>query len=311
MKSIIALSVGVAAIPQQPTYEEWAVQNGINGDALKDTYDANVAEMDRLNHLNTTAVYGVNQFSGLSPEEFAATYLGDVDDIDNSSFPVGDHVLGEGESVASSIDWVHKGGVTPVKDQGSCGSCWAFGTMGVVEAVHKIQTGKEVILAEQQLIDCSGKGSCSGGSTTGALKWSKSNTPCLKSSYSYKATDGHSCKSCHSSHIHVSEITLLHKSESTLVSALNKSPVAVSLDGSQLHHYKSGVVEGKTGCHHSHSVVAVGYASGYWKIKNSWGSSWGEHGFVRVKRGGSNCGYLGLLDTNPRVPTLSSSSVIV
>lgn len=306
MKSIIALSVGVAAIPQQPAFEEWAAQYGLNGDEVKATYDANVVEIDRLNNLNTTAEYGVNQFSGLSSEEFAAVYLTEREEIDNSSFPIRDHVLGG--SVASSIDWVERGGVTPVKDQGSCGSCWTFGTMGVVEAVHKVQTGEEVILAEQQLLDCSGEGSCDGGSTTSALKWLKSNTPCLASSYSYSATDGHSCKSCHSSHIHVSEVTLLQKTDSALSHALNDSPVAVSLDGSQLHHYKSGVVEGKTGCHHSHSVLAVGYASDYWKIKNSWGKSWGEHGFVRVKRGGSNCGYLGLLDTNPRLPTLSGGS---
>lgn len=180
--------------------------------------------------------------------------------------------------------------------------------MGVVEARYKVKTGEEKILAEQQLLDCSGEGSCDGGSTTSALKWLTSHTACLASSYAYSATDGHSCKSCDSSHIHISEINLLSKTESALESNLNDGPVAVSVDGSQIHHYKSGVVEGTTGCHHSHSVVAVGYASDYWKIKNSWGKSWGEHGYFRLKRGGGNCGHLGVLDTNPRVPVISDSS---
>jgi len=307
MKSIIALSVGVAAIPQQPSFDDWASQYGMNGDdAMKAKYEANVVEIDELNALNTTAVYGVNQFSGMSNEEFQAVYLGEREEMDNSSFPMLYH---DSEAkLASSIDWVARGGVTPVKDQGHCGSCWTFGAMAVVEAVNKVHTGSDTILAEQQLLDCSGKGSCSGGSTTSALKWLTSHTPCLSSSYSYQASDGHSCKSCHSSHIHVSKINLLDKTDSALAHALGNSPVAVSLDGSQLKHYSSGVVQGKTGCHHSHSVLAVGYASGYWKIKNSWGKSWGEHGFVRIKRGGSNCGYLGILDTNPRLPTISSSS---
>jgi len=310
MKSIIAFSVGVAAVPQQPSYEEWSGQYGINGgNAMKNTYEANVADIDQLNALNTDAVYGVNQFSGMSPEDFAAVYLGEREEMDNTSFPIRYHELDA--NLASSIDWVEKGGVTPVKDQGHCGSCWTFGSMAVVEAVNKVQTGQDTILAEQQLLDCSGEGSCDGGSTTSALKWLKSHTPCLASSYPYLATDGHSCKSCHSSHIHVSEVHLLDKTDSALSHALGHSPVAVSLDGSQLHHYKSGVVTGKTGCHHSHSVLAVGYSSDYWKIKNSWGGSWGEHGYVRVKRGGSNCGYLGLLDTNPRVPTISSSSDVI
>lgn len=308
MKSIIALSVGVAAIPQQPSFEEWAAQHGVNGDAVKLTYEANVDEIDRLNSLGTDAVYGVNQFSGMSPEEFAAVYLTErEEEFDNTTFPINDGPLRE--SLASSIDWVERGGVTPVKDQGHCGSCWTFGAMGVVEARYKVKTGHEKILAEQQLLDCSDKGSCSGGSTTSALKWLKSHTPCLASSYSYRATDGHSCKSCSSSHIHLSAVNLLSKTESALKSNLNDGPVAVSLDGSQLHHYKSGVVSGNTGCHHSHSVLAVGYSNDYWKIKNSWGKSWGEHGFFRLKRGHeSSCGYMGVLDTNPRVPVISSHS---
>lgn len=305
MKSIAALLTGVAAIPQQPSFEEWVGMTGINADnEMKVKYDANVAEIDRLNNLDTTAVFGVNLLSGMSPEEFAAVYLTDREDMDNSSFPVRNHVF-DGK-VASSIDWVDRGGVTPVKDQGHCGSCWTFGSMGVVEARNKILTGHEVILSEQQLLDCSGEGSCDGGSTTSALKWLTKHTACTQDSYHYSGTDG-SCKSCTSSHIHISEITLLHKTDSALASALNDGPVAVSLDGSLLHHYSSGVLQGKDTCHHSHSVLAVGYASNYWKIKNSWGKSWGEHGFVRIARGGNNCGYFGVLDTNPRVPVLSSS----
>jgi hypothetical protein len=305
MKLSFALAVGAAAIPQQPSFEEWAAQYGINGDSVKAAYEANVIEINRLNSLNTTAVFGVNQFSGMTPEEFAATMLTDREDVDDPAFVHQDVHLTE--SVASSIDWVALGGVTPVKDQGSCGSCWTFGAMGVVEAINKVQTGKDVILAEQQLLSCSGQGSCDGGSTTNALKWLLSHSPCLASSYPYTATDA-SCKSCTASGIKVTAVNLLTKSDSALVAGLNKSPVAVSVDGSQMHHYSSGILQGTAVCSHSHSVLAVGYDTGYWKIKNSWGKSWGENGFIRIARGGGSCGYVGIFDTSPRQPTVTGSS---
>lgn len=305
-------TLSVAAVPQQPSFEEWAAMYGENGGAeTKAKYERNVEEIDRLNALNTTAEFGVNKFSGMSSEEFAAIYLTnqEPEDLDNSSYPL--YSPSRHVGVASSVDWVKKGGVTPVKDQKHCGSCWTFSAMATVEAHHKIRHGETLDLSEQQLLACSGAGSSHGGSATKALRYLEDHAACLTSSYQYHCshTDtGGSCKSCTSSHVLVSKVTLVSKAASALASAVNDSPVSVSLQASGWKHYTSGVLQGDDVCKHDHAVLVVGYTSSYWKIKNSWGTDWGEHGYIQIERGGSNCGKFGIFSSSPRAITLTSDS---
>merc|ERR1712203_171834 len=123
---------------------------------------------------------------GMTYDEFAAQYLG-ATAMEESDMPnLG--AVEESDVTLTDVDW----SVTPVKNQGSCGSCWAFGTLGAIEAVHKHSSGKEVILAEQQLIDCSGQG-CNGGSQEHAMNYLAGRSIYTASSYPYQARDG-SCK---------------------------------------------------------------------------------------------------------------------
>jgi len=298
------------AVPQQPSFEEWAAKYGVNGEEIKVKYEANVAEINRLNALNTTAVFGANKFSGMSSEEFASMFLmdqGEPEQFDNSTFTHFESSESS-ESVASSIDWEARGGITPVKNQGSCGSCWAFAAVAAVEARHKILTGETLVLSEQQIVDCSGAGSCKHGSDSKALGYLDEHAACTSSSYPYRNKDG-SCKSCSSSHVHVSKVTWNDKTESAMVSALQDGPVTIGINAdSKFQHYDHGVLQGDDACHHNHIVLLVGYTSHSWKIKNSWGKDFGENGFVRFERGGSNCGKFGARSGNTKSIKLSSKS---
>jgi len=306
----LAVASALATASAHLSFEEWAAQYGINGadDSMKSKYNANLAVIDGLNEADSGATFAVNQFSGMSFEEFAAAYLTDSEPESHNVDPtkVNVNYLEEDANVAASIDWVAKGGVTPVKDQGQCGSCWAFSTMAAVEAVHKIKTSKNVDLSEQQLVDCNtnGNSGCSGGSATTALQWLESNPACTTASYSYKATEG-TCKSCTSAGVTVTGVNLVtSRSESALASALNGSPASVSVNAdSSWQHYSSGILTTPTTCSHNHAVLAVGYTSDAWKIKNSWGSSFGESGFIRIAKGLSGCGASGIVTSSARIPT--------
>jgi C1A family cysteine protease len=317
--ALLASAVAVAAA--HPSFEEWAAQYGFNGadDTMRSKYNANPAEIDRLNAADNGATFAVNQFSGMNFEEFEAMYLTNTEPdnhkVDPTKVPV--TYLEEDPLAASvdSIDWVSKGGVTPVKDQGGCGSCWAFSTMASVEAVHKINSGQTANLAEQQLVDCdtSGQSGCKGGSATSAIQWLVSNPACTTASYPYKATDG-SCQACSSANVAVGGVNLVtSRSESALQSALGGSPASVSVYAdSGWQHYSSGVLQASAVCSHNHAVLAVGYASDSWKIKNSWGSSWGESGYIRIAKGLGGCGASGIVTSEARIPTgVSVESVAV
>jgi C1A family cysteine protease len=317
MKSIAAaLVVGAAAT--QPSFEEWAAAFGFNDadDALRTKYNGNLAEIERLNVEDNGATFAVNQFSGMTFEEFKSMYLTNTEPdthmVDNTTIPV--TYLKEDPLAASvtDIDWVSKGGVTPVKDQGACGSCWAFSTMASVESVHKLNTGSIANLAEQQLVDCNtGNSGCDGGSATSALKWLVSSPPCTTSSYPYRATQG-SCKTCTTSNVRIGGVQLTtSQSESALASAVSGSPASVSVYAdSAWQHYSSGVLAAAQTCSHNHAVLAVGYTSSAWKIKNSWGSSWGESGYIRITKGLGGCGASGIVTSAARIPTSVSMDTV-
>merc|ERR1712216_927599 len=131
------------------------------------------------------------------------------------------------------------------------------------------------------------------------------------SSYPYRAAVS-SCQSCSSSHVSVGGVNLVtSRSESALQSALGGSPASVSVYAdSGWQHYSSGVLQASAVCSHNHAVLAVGYTSDSWKIKNSWGSSWGESGYIRIAKGLGGCGASGIVTSQARIPTGVSASVV-
>lgn len=283
MVKILVLSFFSAVQTKEPSFEEWADQFGMNSadEDMRAKYEINVARIEELNAMDDGATYGVNQFSGMSFEEFEAQMLTEFDDTMLDDIPIlGDeHEIPE---VITDTDWES----TPVKNQGNCGSCWAFGTMGAIETVWKHKMNQEIILAEQQLLDCNkGNAACNGGDTTQAFEFLVKKDIYTQESYPYIASSG-SCRTGKPSGARISGYTITARSDAGLASGVEKGAMTVSLKpDDRFFSYKSGIISNPpTTCKHSHAVVLVGATSQYFRIKNSWGANWGEGGFMRMAR---------------------------
>merc|ERR1712086_632324 len=206
---------------------------------------------------------GINEYSDMSSDEFSTM----------QGFRAGDKPQGElvhlnETDVPATVDWTTKGAVNPIKNQGQCGSCWAFGTVASVEGINAIKNKKLVSLSEQQLVNCDVDGGdlgCKGGLPDNAFKYVESTGLTTESNYPY--TSG----------------------ETQLAAAVAQQPVAVGIDGKSIQHYKSGIFTGSCTGQIDHAVTVVGYGAGYWKVRNSWGTSFGEAGYIRITRGSDAC----------------------
>ncbi|KAF0685480.1 hypothetical protein As57867_022568, partial [Aphanomyces stellatus] len=179
----------------------------------------------------------------------------------------------------------------PVKNQGQCGSCWAFSTVGTVEAAHCLTSGEVVDLSEQQVVSCSTNGGsmgCNGGFPPSAIDWMQQGV-CLQKDWPYAGQTGSCNKNCQKKKLSIGK-TVQTSGESSLQSALTKQPVTVVVEAGNAvwRNYKGGVVTQCPGSHSDHAVIAVGFGSStgqYFKIKNSWGAQWGENGYIYLQRG--------------------------
>merc|ERR1712194_592228 len=224
-----------------------------------------------------------------------------------------------GKALADSVDWTTKGAVTPVKNQGQCGSCWAFSTTGALEGAYQVASGKLVSLSEQQYVDCDGfpNMGCNGGNMAFGLRYAKDHSICTEESYQYKGKGGVCQAASCTTGLNAGTVTAVTKvggpcgaaSDNALKTALNKQPISIGIEADQpaFQHYTSGVVTGTCGAKVDHGVLLVGYGTDgstpYWKVKNSWGASWGDHGFVRMVQGKNECG----INSQPNFPVIKSS----
>jgi len=244
---------------------------------------------------NSTWTAGINQFSDLTPEQFAATYLSGLPAGSTSRVP--SIVIGNDESSddepSNDVDWRSKGAVSPAKNQGQCGACWAFSATGAIEGWWVARRNQSLVsLSEQQLVDCthsSGCQGCNGGWPDKAIGYIShtSTGSCTESVYPYIARDG-TCKQCQGT-VKPGGVEL-SSGEPTLAKILDFEPVSVCLDASGIMSYHGGIFRGPCGTTLNHATLAVGYTAEYWIVKNSWGQSWGQSGYIYIERGRNLCG---------------------
>jgi len=314
MKQVILIAVllGLALAytdeEYQTAYATWMHKYGksYTSDEFQSRFSIFKQNMDYVRDWNaaeSSTVLGLTYFADLTNEEYRSIYLGthfDGTERLKNALPFNLEA-----PLADTVNWVNKGAVTPIKNQGQCGSCWSFSTTGSTEGAHFLKTGNLVSLSEQNLMDCSksyGNNGCNGGLMDDAFKYIIANKGIdTESSYPYTAATKFDCKykaaDSASTLSNFKDVT--SGSETALADAAKITPISVAIDASHnsFQLYTSGVYY-EPACSSTqldHGVLVVGYGSDngsdYWIVKNSWGTTWGMSGYIWMSRNkDNNCG---------------------
>lgn len=269
----------------------------------------NLGRIASSNSKNLSYKLRLNQFADLTDDEFRTQVHGEAGscyrtDLAKRKFPkistrVKDRKIAKNVEAPATVNWVEEGVVTPVKNQGSCGSCWAFSTTGAMECEYAIKTGQLNSLSEQQLVDCSssyGNMGCNGGLMDYAFEYAIAQGGlCSEAEYPYTGVTG-TCHNpvCGNGGVVYDPINgytnVVSDDEADLLAAAALGCVSVAIEADQMafQYYSSGILTGSCGTNLDHGVLVVGYGStgsqDYWLVKNSWGTSWGEAGYVQICR---------------------------
>eukprot|EP00449_Zooxanthella_nutricula_P032975 CAMPEP_0198488258 /NCGR_PEP_ID=MMETSP1462-20131121/623_1 /TAXON_ID=1333877 /ORGANISM="Brandtodinium nutriculum, Strain RCC3387" /LENGTH=343 /DNA_ID=CAMNT_0044216713 /DNA_START=80 /DNA_END=1111 /DNA_ORIENTATION=+ len=292
-----APSSGVASVFEQ-FKKDFGRHYGDSEEAARfAAFQANYELIQSENAKGHSYTLGLTDFADMTQQDFAKARLGLRA---NSTRPwgglplMGTHARGS-KALPESVDWRGKGAVHRVKDQGQCGSCWAFSAVGALEGAWEIATGQSVSLSEQQLVDCSrSDNGCGGGLMDSAFEYAQDTAVCTEESYPYTAKNG----ACHATGcaagiprggvVGYTDVTV--DDEEALMEAVAQQPVSVAIQAGPIQFYTGGVMDGPCGTELDHGVLAVGYGvqkgKKYWLVRNSWGASWGEGGYIKLARGG-------------------------
>jgi len=238
------------------------------------------------NNTNKHTQLAMNAFGDLTNVEFTSSYMG-YSNLKTSS----ENLHENSQKSPSSVDCRKKGKVSEIKNQGQCGSCWAFSATGALESCSAIFKNKMGDFSEQQLVDCStsyGNAGCGVGMPDFAFQYAIDKGIAEESDYPYKALD----QSCNKDggDFKISKYTDVTSGDcEALKDAVAQQPVSVGVDAEEWQFYSGGILS-NCGTSLDHGVLVVGYEDQqYWIVKNSWGNNWGEIGFIRLNFG-NTCG---------------------
>ena len=243
------------------------------------------------------------------------TYINEFNPIDHNIYQSNNNsiLINFTDLNKDSIDWRDNYKVSSVKNQGHCGSCWAFSSVGAVESAWAIKHNTLYNLSEQELIDCSSQNhGCEGGSMDLAFQYIINNSLCSNLSYPYTAKDGQQCQNDCKSLVKISNYSdIIQNEEKMLMFAVQHQPVSVAIQANKrsFQMYQSGIYsDPDCGFELDHGVLLIGYGydkdydMDYWIIKNSWSSQWGENGYIRIQRNIDDTRGLCGIAMNPSVP---------
>ena len=322
--SLLSFLSVVAGVRLGDRFDSWLDEYRVHvedGDAYVSMFDKWAANDKFIQEHNAggnvTHVLGHNQFSAMDSADYKA-FLGYSSTLGKPK-RFGAVRWMDVEVTAESVNWVDAGAVTPVKDQGQCGSCWSFSTTGALEGAYFVKNGKLVSFSEQQLVDCDnlrGGGrdqGCNGGLMDNAFTWiGKNGGLCLETDYTYFSGDtqdeGTCQKTCsvYPGSDVIRFVDVPTSDDDQMMAAISQQPVAIAIEADQREFqlYKSGVFTGKCGTSLDHAVALVGYTDSYYILRNSWGLSWGQSGYMYIGKGNdpatgkpynNNAGQCGLL----------------
>ncbi|OIW04975.1 hypothetical protein TanjilG_01171 [Lupinus angustifolius] len=258
-----------------------------------------IIESNAMRNSPSSHILGLNKFFDWSPEEFKETYLNHQVMPTNGGIPT-DNSIEENDipyiEPPSSLNWWKKGAVSAVKNQGTCGCCWAFSAVGGIEGINAIATKKLITLSAQELVDCdTASDGCTNGRETNGWNWViKNGGIASEAAYPYKAEKGICQASKIANSATISSFAKVAQSEDALWRATATQPISVNVDARDFQHYTkdTGILDGRN-CKNTtdtnHAVLIVGYDRSkagvdYWIVKNSWGQDWGKKGYIWIKR---------------------------
>jgi cysteine peptidase B len=282
-----------------------------------ETFIANMKKAEKLQALNPKATFGASPYADYTEVEFKkyhsaqAHYKATATKRGAEVTPSADEIKA---ASGEKINWVDKGAVTHVKNQGQCGSCWSFSTTGGIEGQWFLAGNTLTSLSEQELVSCDTiDDGCNGGIMQNAFKWlleNKNGEIVTAASYPYVSGMGNvpSCDCCSTRTVgaKISGHVDVTKTEDAMAAWLYKNgPLSIAVDATSWQTYTGGVMTNCQSTQVDHGVLAVGFDDThnppYWVIKNSWGPSWGESGYIRVQKGKDEC----LITYDPTSSTVS------
>jgi len=310
------LATSAAALSTSSKYMQYVLEHNKSYitieefEARKAIFAENDILVESHNETNSTFTLGHNKFSDMTEEE-KASFRGR---LPKSQMMHSEPVELSTDSLPASVDW-RGTAVNAVRDQGQCGSCWAFSSVCALEGAYYIATGSLLEFSEQQLVDCAkfsyGNLGCNGGLQENAFNYYESHDAILRADYPYTAKNG-SCQydSLPKTTIEVGNYTNIRaRSSSQTMAGLAKQPLSVSIEADKavFQLYKTGVFDSAScGTNLDHAVALVGYGSeggqDYYILRNSWGNTWGDQGYMKIANNGDGLGICGV-QSDPLYPS--------